>query len=149
MLLILTWYLVCGCIMIFTFDSGPMIFGSHGPWTLKFAQIFSCHHFFSLCLEILTWFLVYECIMMSYRSFCSCPMIFGRVMALRIWNFAKYLLVTTFFAMLGVIYLIFGIWVYSDELQITFKFRSGPMIFGRVMALGLWHFAKYLVAISA
>jgi hypothetical protein len=28
----------------------------------------SCHHVFSLCLEILTWFLVYECIMMSYRS---------------------------------------------------------------------------------
>jgi hypothetical protein len=30
---------------------------------LKFGQIFSCHHFFSLCFEILTWFLVYECIM--------------------------------------------------------------------------------------
>jgi hypothetical protein len=37
-------------------------------WALKFGQIFSCHHFFSLCLEILTWFLVYMCIMMSYRS---------------------------------------------------------------------------------
>jgi hypothetical protein len=41
---------------------------SYGPWTLKFGQIFSCHLFFSLCLEILTWCLVYECIMMSYRS---------------------------------------------------------------------------------
>jgi hypothetical protein len=39
----------------------------------------------------------------------------------------------------------FGIWVYSDELQIKFTFRSGPMIFGRVMALGLWNLAKYLV----
>ena len=29
---------------------------SYGPWTLKFGQIFSCHHFVSLCLEILTWF---------------------------------------------------------------------------------------------
>jgi hypothetical protein len=25
----------------------------------------------------------------------------------------------------------------NDELQISFTFRSGPMIFGRVMALGL------------
>ena len=42
-----------------------------------------------------------------------------------------------FFAMLGEIDLMFGIRVYSDELQIKFTFRSGPMIFGRVMALGL------------
>ena len=41
---------------------------SYGPWTLKFGQIFNCHHFFSLWFEIVTWFLVYECIMMSYRS---------------------------------------------------------------------------------
>jgi hypothetical protein len=27
--------------------------------------------------------------------------------------------------------------VYNDELQIKFTFRSGSMIFGRVMALGL------------
>jgi len=35
--------------------------------------------------------------------------------------------------------------VYNDKLQIKFTFRSGPMIFGRVMALGLWNLAKYLV----
>jgi hypothetical protein len=49
---------------------------------------------------------------------------------------------TTFFAMLGDIDLMFGIWVYNDELHIKFTFRSGPMIFGRVMALGLWNLAK-------
>ena len=38
------------------------------PWTLKFGQIFSCHHFISLWFEILTWFLVWECIIISYRS---------------------------------------------------------------------------------
>ena len=38
---------------------------------------------------------------------------------------------------LGDIDLIFGMWVYNDELQIKITFRSGPMIFGRVMALGL------------
>ena len=50
-----------------------------------------------------------------------------------------------FFAMLWDIDLIFGMWVYNDKLQIKFMFRSGPMIFGWVMALGLWNFAKYLV----
>jgi len=35
--------------------------------------------------------------------------------------------------------------VYNDELQIKFTFRSGPIIVGRVMALGLLNLAKYLV----
>ena len=42
-----------------------------------------------------------------------------------------------FFAMLGDIDLIFGMWVYDDKLQINFTFRSGPIIFGQVMALGI------------
>ena len=75
----------------------------------------------------------------------SGPMIFGQVMALELWNLAKYLIVTTFFAIFGDIDLIFGIWVYNDELQIKFTFRSGPMIFDRVMARGLWNLFKYLV----
>jgi len=33
--------------------------------------------------------------------------------------------------------LIFGMLVYNDKLQTKFTFRSGPMIFGQVMALGL------------
>jgi hypothetical protein len=70
-------------------------------------------------------------------TFCFGPMIFGRVMALRFWNFAKYLVVITFFAMLGDIDLIFGICVYNDELQIKFTFCSGPMIFGQFTAVGL------------
>ena len=47
--------------------------------------------------------------------------------------------------MLWDIDLIFGMWVYCDKLQIEFTFRFGPMIFGRVMALGLWNLSKYLV----
>jgi hypothetical protein len=78
-------------------------------------------------------------------TFRSGPLIFGRVMALGLWNLAKYLVVTTFFAILWDIDLIFGMLVYNDELQIKFQFRSGSMIFGRVMALGLWNLAKYLV----
>ena len=72
-------------------------------------------------------------------------MIFGRIMALGLWNLANYLVVTTFFAMFGDIDLIVCIWVYSDELQIKFTFRSCPMIFSQVMTLGLWNIAKYLV----
>ena len=65
--------LVCGCIMIscrsdLRFIPVQWFWQSYGPWTLKYGQIFSCHHFFSLCFEILTWILIYECIMMSYRS---------------------------------------------------------------------------------
>ena len=41
--------------------------------------------------------------------------------------------------------MIFGMWVYNDKLQIKFTFRSSPIIFGRVMALGPWNVAKYLV----
>ena len=44
--------------------------------------------------------------------------------------------------MLGDIDLIFGIYVYNNELQIKFTFRSGPMIFGRVMALGRLKFGQ-------
>ena len=51
-------------------------------------------------------------------------------------------LLPLFFAMLWDIDLIFGMW---DKLQIKFTFRSGPMIFGRVMVLGLWNLAKYVV----
>ena len=45
--------------------------------------------------------------------------------------------VTDLFAMLRDIDLICGMWLYNDKIQIKFMFRSGPMIFGRVMALGL------------
>jgi hypothetical protein len=84
--------------------------------------------------------------MISYRSslrFVPVQWYFGRVVTLGLWNLAKYLVVTTFCDMLGDIDLIFGTWVYNDELQI--KFHSGPMIFGRAMACGLWNLAKYLV----
>jgi hypothetical protein len=74
----------------FTFRSGPMIFGQ--VMALGF-----CHHFLSLCLEILTWFLVYECIMMSYRS--SLHFVPAQwFLALGLWNLAKYLVVTTIFS---------------------------------------------------
>ena len=51
--------------------------------------------------------------------------------------------------MLGDINLIIGMWVYNDKLQIKLTFRSGPMIFGRVMALGLWpNIYMYIVVVT-
>ena len=72
---------------------------SHGPWTLKFGQIFSCHHFISLWFEILTWFLVWEYNHKLQINFeiCSGWMIFGHLIAVGLWNLPKYLVVTTFF----------------------------------------------------
>ena len=58
---ILTWYLVYDCIMI-SYRSIYLSFRSndfwpcYGLWTLKFGQIFSCHHFISLWFEILLYF---------------------------------------------------------------------------------------------
>jgi hypothetical protein len=40
--------------------------------------------------------------------------------------------------------LIFGMWLYLDELQFKFEFRSGRMIFGWVMALELIFFVQIL-----
>jgi hypothetical protein len=77
--------------------------------------------------------------------FRSGPMIVCRVMSLGLWNLAKYLVVTTFFRYAWRYWLDVWLWVYNDELQINFTFRSGPMIFGRVMALGLWNLTIYLV----
>jgi hypothetical protein len=69
-------------------------------------------------------------------TFRSGPMIFGRVMALGLWNLAKYLVVTTFLlAIFGDIDLIFGIWMYSDELQIKFTIRSGPSFLAELWPL--------------
>jgi hypothetical protein len=49
-------------------------------------------------------------------------MIFGRVMALGLWNLAKYLIVTIFFCYAWRYWLDFSIWVYSDALQINLLF---------------------------
>jgi hypothetical protein len=63
-------------------------------------KYFSCYHIISLCFEILlTWYLVCGCIMISYRSclrFVPVQWFFGRVVTLGLWNLAKYLVVTTF-----------------------------------------------------
>jgi hypothetical protein len=86
--------------------------------------------------------------MMSYRSsvhFIPVQWFLAELWPLDFELWPNILLSLLFFTMLGDIDLMFGIWVYNDELQIKFTFHSGPMIFGRFMALGLWNLAKYLV----
>ena len=131
------------------FRSDPMIFGrvmALGLWNL--AKYLVVTTLFSLCLEILTWFLVYECIMMSYRSslhFVPVRWFLAELWPLD-WNLAK--LSPLYFTMIWDIDLIFGMWVYSDELPIKFEFRSDWMILGYFTPLGLLTLAKYLVVIT-
>ena len=49
-----------------------------------------------------------------------------------------------FFDVLWDIDLIFGMWLYRDELQFKFEFRSGRMIFGWVMSFELVFFVQIL-----
>jgi hypothetical protein len=116
-------------------------------WTLKFGQIFGCH-FISLWFEILTWYLVCGCIMISHRSslrFVPFQWFLAELWPLDFEIWTNIWLSLLYFTMIWDIDLIFGMWVYNDKLQIKLTFRSVPMIFGRVMALGFWNLAKYLV----
>jgi hypothetical protein len=94
---------------------------------LKFGQIFSCHHFFSLCLEILTWFLVYECIMMSYRS--SLHFVPVQWFLTELWpvdvKFGQIFSCHHFFLLCMEILTWFLVWVYNQEVtdQLWNSFR--------------------------
>jgi hypothetical protein len=132
----------------FTFRSGPMIFG----WVMalglsnlvKYLVVTTLFHYdlrywlYFWHMSVLWWATDQVYILFRSNDFW---------LSYAPWTlkFGQYLIVTTLFAMLGDIDLTFGIWVYNDELQIKFAFRSGPMNFGRAMTLGLWNLAKYLV----
>jgi hypothetical protein len=69
-------------------------------------------------------------------EFCSGRMIFGWVMAIELVFFCSNLkLLGLFFDVLWYIDLIFGMWLYLDELQFKFEFRYGWLTFGWVMAI--------------
>jgi hypothetical protein len=89
-------------------------------WPLDFEILpnISCHHFFSLCLEILTWFLVYECIMISYRS--SLHFVPVQWFLAELWPL-DFEIWPNIFTMIWDIDLIFGMRVYNHKLQINFE----------------------------
>jgi hypothetical protein len=78
-------------------------------------------------------------------EFCSGRMIIGWDMALALVFFVQILSCPNFFFdVLWDIDLIFGMWLYRDELQFKFEFRSGRMIFGWVMSFELVFFVQIL-----
>ena len=120
----------------FEIRSGWMIFGR---WGLKFDQIFSCHHFISSMIwdiDLIFGMKVFNHKLQINVEIHSGWMIFGQLTAVGLWNLAKYLVVTTFFfTIIWDIDLIFGMWVYSDELPIKFEFRSDWMIWANLRTL--------------
>jgi hypothetical protein len=128
--ILLTWYLVCGCIMT-SYRSSlrfvPVIFGRVVALGLKFGQIFSCHHFFRYAWR---YWLDFR-IMMSYRSslrFLPVQWFLTELWPLdfEIWPNMSPL----YFTIIWDIDLIFGMRLYNHKLQINFEIRSGWMIFG-------------------
>ena len=76
-------------------------------------------------------------------EFRSGRMIFGWAIVLELVFFVQILSCPDFFLdVLWYIDLIFGMWLYLDELQFKFEFCSGRMIFGWVMALELVFFVQ-------
>jgi hypothetical protein len=129
----------------FEFRSGRMIFGSVMALELVFfVQILSCPDIYLTSFEILTWYLVCGAISrwdtvedrISFR-WNDCWLSYGPWTCIFCSNFN---LSGLFFYVLWYIDLIFGMWLYLDELQFIFELRSGWMNFGWVMALELVFF---------
>jgi hypothetical protein len=132
----------------FEFCSGRMIFS----WVMAlelvfFVQILSCQDFFLRPLiywldiwyvAISRWVTVY--VWISFRSN-DFWLNYGPWTCIFCSNFK---LSGLFFDILWYIDLIFGVWLYLDELQFKFEFCSGRMIFGWVMALELVFFVQIL-----
>ena len=127
----------------FEFRSGRMIFG----WVMTlelvfFVQILSCPDFFFAVLwdiDLIFGMWLYLDDLQFKFEFRSGRMIFGLVMTLELVFFSSNFKFfgLFFFDVLWDIDMIFGMWLYLDELQVNFKFRSGWIIFARVLALQL------------
>ena len=119
-------------------DQVYILFRFNDFWTLKFGQIFSCHHLISLWFEVLTWFLAWECIMTSYTSTLKFIVVEWFLANLHCWalKFCQiYSCHHFFFTMIWDIDLIFGmwvyIWVYRSSLNfVPIELRSDWMILG-------------------
>ena len=114
--------------------------GDYSLDSVRHIKLLSCPDF---CLDIL-WYIDLIIGMWLYLDelqfkfeFISGRMIFSWVMALELVFFVQILSCPNFFDVFWDIDLIFGMWLYLDELPFKFEFRSGRMIFGWVMALEL------------
>ena len=133
----------------FEFCSGRMIFG----WVMAlelvfFVQMFSCLDFFFYLLwdiDLIFGMWLYLDELQFKCEFRSSRMIFW--LSYGPWTcifcsnckFSR-----IFFDVLWYIDLIFGMWLYLDELQLKFEFCSGRMIFDWVLAFELVFFVQIL-----
>ena len=130
----------------FEFRSGRMTFG----WVMAiehvyFVQIWSCPEFSLTSFDILTWYLVCGYIWMSYSlssNFVPVEWLLADLWPLNLYFCSNFKLSGIFLYVLWYIDLIFGMWLYLDELQFKFEFRSGRMTFGWVMAIELVFFVQ-------
>ena len=84
---------------------------------------------------------------MSYSlssNFVPVEWLFAELWPLNLYFCSNFKLSRLFLDVLWYIDLIFGIWLYLDELQFKLEFRSGRMIFGWAMALELVFFVQIL-----
>jgi hypothetical protein len=129
------------------FRSVRMIFG----WVMAlelvfFVQIWSCPDFSLTSFDILTWYLVCGYIYMSYilsSNFVPFEWYLAELWPLNLYFCSNFKLFGLFLDVLWYIVLIFGIWLYLDELQFKLEFRSGRMTFGGVMAIELVFLFKF------
>ena len=130
----------------FEFRSGRMTFG----WVMAiehvyFVQIWSCPEFSLTSFDILTWYLVCGYIWMSYSlssNFVPVEWLLADLWPLNLYFCSNFKLSGIFLDVLWYIDLIFGMWLYLDELQFKFEFRSGRITFGKVMTLELVFFVQ-------
>ena len=113
---------------------------SYGPWTCIFCSNFNLSGLFDVLWDI-------DLMVCGYIQVYSLNSNFVLVE----WSLAELWPLNLYFKLSGHLFdvlwyidLIFGMWLYLDELQFKLEFRSGRMIFGWVMALELVFYVKIL-----
>ena len=110
-----------------------------------FVQIWSCPEFSLTSFDILTWYLVCGYIWMSYSlssNFVPVEWLLADLWPLNLYFCSNVKLSGLFLDVLWYNDLIFGMWLYLDELHFEFEFRSGRLTFGWVMAIELVYFVQ-------
>jgi hypothetical protein len=98
--------------------------------------------FFPLCAQLLHWNFVHGFITMTYRS--SSKMVAIDQYLEELCPLRDFTVFQTFFSLLTDIYLIFGTLLCHTKIQIKFEFGFDPLIFHKVMALGLRKKSRFI-----
>ena len=121
---------------------------SYGPWTCIFCSNFKLSGLFFDVLwyiDLIFGMCLYLDELQFKFEFRSGRITFGWVMAIELVFFVQILSCPYFFlTSFDIFDLIFGMWLYLDELQFNFEFCSGWMTFDWVMAIELIFFVQIL-----